>query len=134
MGRDIRTSLAAVRRQIGYCPQYNVLFDELTVEDHLIFFCFLKVSHYISSSSASSRYHITSHLLLLPQGITLHLIFFCFLKVSHYISSSSASSRYHITSHLLLLPQGITLHLIFFCYLKVSHYITRYHIQTINSY
>ncbi|XP_063687941.1 phospholipid-transporting ATPase ABCA3-like isoform X2 [Bolinopsis microptera] len=42
MGRDIRTSLAAVRRQIGYCPQYNVLFDELTVEDHLIFFCFLK--------------------------------------------------------------------------------------------
>ena len=43
MGRDIRTNIAAIRRQIGYCPQYNVLFDELTVEDHLIFFCYLKV-------------------------------------------------------------------------------------------
>ncbi|KAL5250662.1 hypothetical protein ACHWQZ_G016406 [Mnemiopsis leidyi] len=41
-GRDIRTDMAAIRRQIGYCPQYNVLFDELTVEEHLIFFCYLK--------------------------------------------------------------------------------------------
>lgn len=34
--------LAGVRGSLGLCPQHDVLFDELTVEEHLDFFCKLK--------------------------------------------------------------------------------------------
>ncbi|KAL0278552.1 UNVERIFIED_CONTAM: hypothetical protein PYX00_000345 [Menopon gallinae] len=37
-GYDIRTNMKDVRRNLGFCPQYNVLFDELTVKEHLKFF------------------------------------------------------------------------------------------------
>ena len=42
-GLDIRTSIDIIRQSIGYCPQFNVLFDELTVEEHITFFAYLKV-------------------------------------------------------------------------------------------
>ena len=41
-GYDIRTNMNAVRSSLGICPQFNVLFDKLTVEEHLNFFCKLK--------------------------------------------------------------------------------------------
>lgn len=31
-----------VRGSLGLCPQHDILFDELTVEEHLDFFCKLK--------------------------------------------------------------------------------------------
>lgn len=34
--------MAGVRGSMGLCPQYDVLFDEMTVEEHLKFFCGLK--------------------------------------------------------------------------------------------
>ena len=37
-GFDLRTQLSDIRRLIGVCPQYNVLFDKLTVAEHLYFF------------------------------------------------------------------------------------------------
>ncbi|XP_041362406.1 phospholipid-transporting ATPase ABCA3-like [Gigantopelta aegis] len=39
---DIRTNIANVRQSLGLCPQHDVLFDTLTVEEHLIFFSKLK--------------------------------------------------------------------------------------------
>ncbi|EGD73013.1 ATP-binding cassette [Salpingoeca rosetta] len=41
-GHDIRTDINGVRRSLGICPQHDVLFDTLTVEEHLAFFCKLK--------------------------------------------------------------------------------------------
>ena len=41
-GFDIRDNITSVRGSMGLCPQYDVLFDELTVEEHLRFFCGLK--------------------------------------------------------------------------------------------
>jgi ATP-binding cassette, subfamily A (ABC1), member 3 len=41
-GFDIRTDITKVRSSLGICPQFNVLFDELTVEEHLYFYCKLK--------------------------------------------------------------------------------------------
>ncbi|XP_048270251.1 phospholipid-transporting ATPase ABCA3-like, partial [Bombus terrestris] len=41
-GYDIRTNMNAIRSSLGICPQYNVLFDELTVTEHLEFYCKLK--------------------------------------------------------------------------------------------
>lgn len=39
---DIRTDMDLVREQLGLCPQHNLLFDELTVDEHLTFFGKLK--------------------------------------------------------------------------------------------
>ncbi|GFS09301.1 ATP-binding cassette transporter sub-family A [Elysia marginata] len=37
-GYDIRNDIQGVRQSLGLCPQHNVLFDSLTVKEHLEFF------------------------------------------------------------------------------------------------
>uniref|UniRef100_A0A4W3GWE2 ATP-binding cassette sub-family A member 2 n=1 Tax=Callorhinchus milii TaxID=7868 RepID=A0A4W3GWE2_CALMI len=41
-GHDIRTEMDEIRKNLGMCPQHNVLFDNLTVEEHLWFYSRLK--------------------------------------------------------------------------------------------
>ncbi|XP_061399279.1 phospholipid-transporting ATPase ABCA3-like [Musca vetustissima] len=41
-GNDIRTNIEGARMSLGICPQHNVLFDDLSVRDHLTFFSRLK--------------------------------------------------------------------------------------------
>ncbi|KAK3091888.1 hypothetical protein FSP39_023469 [Pinctada imbricata] len=41
-GYDIREDIASVRSSLGLCPQHDILFDSLTVEEHLRFFGKLK--------------------------------------------------------------------------------------------
>lgn len=41
-GHDIRTDMDIIRKGLGMCPQHNVLFDKLTVEEHLWFYARLK--------------------------------------------------------------------------------------------
>ena len=41
-GDDIRTNIEGVRKSPGLCPQHNVLFDDLTVEEHMWFYGLLK--------------------------------------------------------------------------------------------
>ncbi|CAF1531317.1 unnamed protein product, partial [Rotaria sordida] len=41
-GFDIATSMDNVRNILGLCPQYNILFDHLTVREHLRLFAILK--------------------------------------------------------------------------------------------
>ncbi|CAF0870807.1 unnamed protein product [Adineta steineri] len=41
-GYDIATSMDKVRDNLGLCPQYNILFDHLTVREHLKLFATLK--------------------------------------------------------------------------------------------
>uniref|UniRef100_A0A7M5XMD2 ABC transporter domain-containing protein n=1 Tax=Clytia hemisphaerica TaxID=252671 RepID=A0A7M5XMD2_9CNID len=41
-GYDIIYNMDKIRGSLGICPQHNVLFDTLTVEEHLIFFATLK--------------------------------------------------------------------------------------------
>uniref|UniRef100_A0A4W5NQN0 P-type phospholipid transporter n=1 Tax=Hucho hucho TaxID=62062 RepID=A0A4W5NQN0_9TELE len=42
MGKDIRSELSAIRQSLGVCPQHNVLFSMLTVEEHIWFYARLK--------------------------------------------------------------------------------------------
>ncbi|XP_036095824.1 phospholipid-transporting ATPase ABCA7 isoform X1 [Molossus molossus] len=42
LGHDVQTSMAAIRPHLGVCPQYNVLFDMLTVDEHIWFYGRLK--------------------------------------------------------------------------------------------
>ena len=37
-GHDITEDMASVRRSLGLCPQHNMLFEDLTVREHLRFF------------------------------------------------------------------------------------------------
>lgn len=41
-GHDIRNDLNIIRNSLGLCPQHNVLFNELTVREHIVFFTKLK--------------------------------------------------------------------------------------------
>uniref|UniRef100_A0A8B9GPW6 P-type phospholipid transporter n=1 Tax=Astyanax mexicanus TaxID=7994 RepID=A0A8B9GPW6_ASTMX len=41
-GMDIRTDMNEIRRTLGVCPQHNVLFDMLTVEEHVWFYGHMK--------------------------------------------------------------------------------------------
>ncbi|KAL1458216.1 hypothetical protein WDU94_008382 [Cyamophila willieti] len=41
-GLDITTDMPTIRRSLGVCPQYNALFDKLTVEEHMRFYSQLK--------------------------------------------------------------------------------------------
>ena len=41
-GCDIRTDIDEIRKGLGLCPQHNVLFNHLTVEEHMWFFARLK--------------------------------------------------------------------------------------------
>ena len=42
--KNTETEMDAIRESLGLCPQHNVLFDRLTVKEHLEFFSALKVS------------------------------------------------------------------------------------------
>ncbi|KAL8576510.1 hypothetical protein ACOMHN_003068 [Nucella lapillus] len=41
-GKDIQTSIDEIRQSLGMCPQHNVLFEHLTVEEHIWFYARLK--------------------------------------------------------------------------------------------
>ncbi|CAI8011245.1 ATP-binding cassette sub-family A member 3, partial [Geodia barretti] len=41
-GYDIRSNMDQIRHSLGICPQHNVLFDRLTVREHLKLFAMLK--------------------------------------------------------------------------------------------
>ena len=46
-GYDIKQDISSVRQSLGLCPQHNVLFDTLTVHEHLVFFAKV-LFHYLS--------------------------------------------------------------------------------------
>ncbi|KAL3198129.1 hypothetical protein MRX96_014471, partial [Rhipicephalus microplus] len=41
-GYDIKTCTRDARDSLGYCAQYNILIDDLTVEEHLMYFAIIK--------------------------------------------------------------------------------------------
>ena len=41
-GFSVKSQLEIVQLQIGMCPQFDVLWDELTIEEHLLFYARVK--------------------------------------------------------------------------------------------
>ena len=41
-GFDLNTDIDEIRKSLGFVPQYNVLFEDMSVEDHLWFYARLK--------------------------------------------------------------------------------------------
>ena len=42
LGFDVETQISEVRKSMGVCPQFDILFDDLTVEEHLTLFATFK--------------------------------------------------------------------------------------------
>lgn len=41
-GKDIRRDINEIRSSVGFCPQHNILFEDLTVREHITFYSLLK--------------------------------------------------------------------------------------------
>jgi ABC-type multidrug transport system ATPase subunit len=54
-GFDIKENLELVQLQIGVCPQFDVLWDSLTVEEHLLFYARLKGIDYDEEQERVTR-------------------------------------------------------------------------------
>ncbi len=59
-GYDIRTNMDTARTSMGFCPQHNILFDELTVREHILFYSRLK-----GMSSADANQEVDKYVQLL---------------------------------------------------------------------
>lgn len=59
-GYDIRTDTEMARSSMGFCPQHNILFDELTVREHILFYSRLK-----GLSSTAANEEVTKYVRLL---------------------------------------------------------------------
>lgn len=54
-GYDIRTEIDKVHLSMGLCPQFDVIWSDLTVEEHLLFYCRLKGVETSQESSHVNR-------------------------------------------------------------------------------
>ena len=54
-GFNVTTDIDLVRRSLGICPQHNVLFDRLTVHEHLMFFSLLKGVSYDKTKTDAEK-------------------------------------------------------------------------------
>ncbi|CAH0590017.1 unnamed protein product [Chrysodeixis includens] len=52
-GKDTVSQQAEVRQNLGLCPQHNLFFGDLTVQEHIIFFTLLKRGTYWSAVESS---------------------------------------------------------------------------------
>lgn len=55
-GCDIRTNISGARMSLGICPQHNVLFDKMSVADHIRFFTRIKGLSKAEVESEVSKY------------------------------------------------------------------------------
>nr|XP_041569928.1 ATP-binding cassette sub-family A member 13 [Taeniopygia guttata] len=66
-GKDIRTELAAIRTELGVCPQYDVLLSMLTVREHLLLYGSVKAPGWTKEqlnervSRALEDVHLSQH-------------------------------------------------------------------------
>lgn len=55
-GFDIRSHIDVVHESLGICPQHNILFDLLTVNEHILFFSQLKGLTHVEAEYESNKY------------------------------------------------------------------------------
>ena len=55
-GHSIRGGMGIVRKSLGLCPQHNMLFEDLTVREHLVFFGMLKGMSKSAAEADSTKY------------------------------------------------------------------------------
>ena len=53
-GSNILTEMDQVRHSLGVCPQHDVLFENLTVREHILFFAQLKGASYAEAAEEAT--------------------------------------------------------------------------------
>mmetsp|Transcript_13128 Transcript_13128/g.14208 ORF Transcript_13128/g.14208 Transcript_13128/m.14208 type:complete len:1376 (-) Transcript_13128:742-4869(-) len=61
-GFDIERQLPSIRRNLGVCPQYDVLFEKLSIEEHILFFAQLKGKSYEEAKKEADYFINLFHL------------------------------------------------------------------------
>jgi ATP-binding cassette subfamily A (ABC1) protein 3 len=61
-GHDILTDMESVRYSMGVCPQHDVLFEQLTVREHILFFSQLKGYSYAKAEEEARQLTELFHL------------------------------------------------------------------------
>lgn len=61
-GKSIIAALSEARLSMGVCPQHDVLFDNLTVREHILFFAQLKGASYEAASNEAEELTKLFHL------------------------------------------------------------------------
>ena len=72
-GKDIKTSMAYIRKNLGICLQHDCIFPDLTVREHIQLFCRIK-GLYATMSYEDAEQHVTESLrdvALLDKGDSL---------------------------------------------------------------
>lgn len=46
-GLNVKDNMDEIRKSLGLCPQHNLLFTDLTVKEHLIFFAKVSDRHFL---------------------------------------------------------------------------------------
>lgn len=69
-GYNISDNMIEVRKDLGFCPQHDLLFDDLTLSEHLFFYCMVKgipqninceeIDRMLSAFNLQENYHTLS--------------------------------------------------------------------------
>lgn len=54
-GHDIRTNMAAIRQSLGICPQFDILWPDITVAEHLQLYAVIKGATYAQASTQAQK-------------------------------------------------------------------------------
>uniref|UniRef100_A0A7N6BT37 ABC transporter domain-containing protein n=1 Tax=Anabas testudineus TaxID=64144 RepID=A0A7N6BT37_ANATE len=63
-GRDMQTNIEDVRKDLGVCMQYDVLFDHLTTKEHLLLYGQIKAPHWSPAELQETGMHAHRHKLV----------------------------------------------------------------------
>ncbi|XP_041858132.1 ATP-binding cassette sub-family A member 12 isoform X2 [Melanotaenia boesemani] len=66
-GKDMETNIDEVRRELGVCMQYDVLFDHMTAKEHLLLYGQIKAPQW-----SSRQLHEQVHMILEETGMYAH--------------------------------------------------------------
>ena len=92
---NIINDMKLIRKSLGLCPQFNILFDKLTVEEHLDFFSKVKLSFLGFEISSLPNYSMLKQLKGCPKENVPseidHMLDMLFLKDKKYTRSENLS-------------------------------------------
>lgn len=71
-----------VRNSLGLCPQHNIIFDEMTVAEHIYFFSRLKGMRGSDINHEIAKY---VNLLELQDKVSLSVFFFVRTIIHHFL-------------------------------------------------
>lgn len=68
-GNDIRTNMAAIRESLGICPQFDILWPDISVQEHLQLYAVIKGATYEEAKIQAQQAAAEVRLLLLASGL-----------------------------------------------------------------